>query len=46
VPDEAPDAADRAVRTDDTERLQAALAALDPDQRELLVLARISASEA
>jgi len=40
VPDEAPDAADRAVRTDDTERLQAALAALDPDQRELLVLAR------
>jgi len=40
VPDQAPDAADRAARADDTERLHAALAALDPDQRELLVLAR------
>ena len=40
VPDQAPHAADRAVAADDTERLHAALAALDPDQRELLVLAR------
>ena len=40
VPDQAPDAADRAARSDETERLHAALAALDPAQRELLVLAR------
>ena len=40
VPDEAPHAADRAVAADDTARLHAAMAALDPDQRELLVLAR------
>ena len=40
VPDRTPHAADRAVATDDAERLHAALAALDPGQRELLVLAR------
>lgn len=40
VPDEAPHAADRAVTADDTARLHAALAALEPDQREMLVLAR------
>jgi RNA polymerase sigma-70 factor (ECF subfamily) len=40
APDQAPHAADRAVTTDETERLHAALAALDPGQRELLVLAR------
>jgi RNA polymerase sigma-70 factor (ECF subfamily) len=40
VPDQAPHAADRAVMADDTARLHAALAALDPGQRELLVLAR------
>jgi RNA polymerase sigma-70 factor (ECF subfamily) len=40
VPDHAPHAADRAVAADDTARLHAALAALDPEQRELLVLAR------
>ena len=40
MPDEAPHAADRAVTTDDTARLHAALAALPTDQRELLVLAR------
>jgi len=40
VPDQAPHAADRAVASDDTERLHAALAALAPEQRELLVLAR------
>ena len=40
VPDQAPHAADRAMAADDTERLHAALAALGPDQRELLVLAR------
>ena len=40
LPDQAPHAADRAVVTDDTERLHAALAALDPAQREILVLAR------
>jgi RNA polymerase sigma-70 factor (ECF subfamily) len=40
VPDQAPHAADRAVAADDTARLHAALAALDPAQRELLVLAR------
>ncbi|HZL45950.1 MAG TPA: RNA polymerase sigma factor [Opitutaceae bacterium] len=40
VPDQAPHAADCAVAADDTERLHAALAALDPDQREMLVLAR------
>ena len=40
APDQAPHAADRAVATDETERLHAALAALDPGQRELLVLAR------
>ena len=40
VPDQAPHAADRAVAADDTARLHAALASLDPAQRELLVLAR------
>ena len=40
VPDQAPHAADRAVAADDTARLQAALAALPHDQREVLVLAR------
>jgi RNA polymerase sigma-70 factor, ECF subfamily len=40
VPDQAPHAADRAVAADETERLHAALAALDSDQREMLVLAR------
>ena len=40
VPDQAPHAGDRAVAADDTARLHAALAALDPAQRELLVLAR------
>ena len=40
APDQAPHAADRAVADDETERLHAALAALDPGQRELLVLAR------
>jgi RNA polymerase sigma-70 factor (ECF subfamily) len=40
VPDQAPHAADRAVAADEIERLHAALAALDPAQRELLVLAR------
>ena len=40
MPDQAPHAADRAVAADDTERLHTALAALDPGQRELLVLAR------
>ena len=40
VPDQAPHAAERAIRSDDTARLHAALAALDPAQRELLVLAR------
>jgi RNA polymerase sigma-70 factor (ECF subfamily) len=41
VPDQAPHAADRAVVADDTARLHAALAALSPDQREVLVLARL-----
>jgi RNA polymerase sigma-70 factor (ECF subfamily) len=41
VPDQAPHAAERAIRSDDTARLHAALAALDPAQRELLVLARL-----
>jgi RNA polymerase sigma factor (sigma-70 family) len=41
VPDQAPHAADRAVAADDTARLHAALATLDPAQRELLVLARL-----
>ncbi len=40
VPDEAPHAADRAVAADDNARLHAALATLEPEQRELLVLAR------
>jgi RNA polymerase sigma factor (sigma-70 family) len=40
VPDQAPHAADRAVAADETARLNAALAALAPDQREMLVLAR------
>jgi len=40
VPDQAPHAADRAIAADDTARLQAALAALPADQREVLVLAR------
>jgi RNA polymerase sigma factor (sigma-70 family) len=40
VPDQAPHAADRATRSDDTARLHAALAELDPGQREVLVLAR------
>lgn len=40
VPDLAPHAADRAVASDDTDRLHAALARLDPEQRELLVLSR------
>ncbi len=40
VPDQGPHAADRAVAADDTSRLHAALAALDPGQRELLVLSR------
>ncbi|HUL54494.1 MAG TPA: RNA polymerase sigma factor, partial [Opitutaceae bacterium] len=40
VPDHAPHAAERAAAADDTARLHAALAALDPEQRELLVLAR------
>jgi RNA polymerase sigma-70 factor (ECF subfamily) len=40
VPDQAPHADERAVAADDTARLHAALAALDPAQRELLVLAR------
>jgi len=40
VPDQAPHAADRAVAADDTARLHAAMASLDPAQRELLVLAR------
>jgi RNA polymerase sigma-70 factor (ECF subfamily) len=40
VPDPARHAAESAIASDDTARLQAALAALDPAQRELLVLAR------
>jgi RNA polymerase sigma factor (sigma-70 family) len=40
VPDHAPHAAERAVTADDTARLHAALAALEPGQRELIVLAR------
>ncbi len=40
VPDQAPHAAERAVAADDTSRLHTALATLDPEQRELLVLAR------
>jgi RNA polymerase sigma-70 factor (ECF subfamily) len=40
VPDPAPHAADRAMAVDETERLHAAMAALDPGQRELLLLAR------
>ncbi len=40
VPDQAPHAADRAIAADDAERLRTALAALDPEQRELLILAR------
>jgi len=40
IPDHAPDAGDRAVVSDDTARLHAALAALEPEQREVLVLAR------
>ncbi len=40
VPDQAPHAADRAVAADDTARLHAAMASLEPAQRELLVLAR------
>jgi RNA polymerase sigma factor (sigma-70 family) len=38
--DQTPHAADRAVAADESERLHAALAALDPGQRELLILAR------
>ena len=40
IPDQAPHAADRAVASDDTSRLHAALATLDPGQREVLVLSR------
>jgi RNA polymerase sigma-70 factor (ECF subfamily) len=40
APDQSPHAADRAVANDETERLHTALAAMDPGQRELLVLAR------
>ena len=40
VPDQEPHAAQRAVASDDAARLHAALDALDPGQRELLVLAR------
>jgi len=40
APDQAPHAADRAMAADETERLHTAMAALDPGQRELLILAR------
>ncbi len=40
VPDHAPDAADRAVTADDTNRLHTALDRLEPEQRELIILAR------
>jgi RNA polymerase sigma-70 factor (ECF subfamily) len=40
VPDQAPHAAERAEAAEDTERLHTALAALDPERRELLILVR------
>jgi len=46
VPDEAPDAADRAVRTDDTSACKPPSPRLDPDQRELSRARAFSASEA